>query len=429
MQRGRRRVVGRKILTIKPFADWRALKRPLPLFLIVVCIMLVGLVVLPEIFGTGKMRDYPLWHRVGQRIWDGAALYEDFDFIYPPFAALFLALPSQLGKVPHYLILALGNCLALWLAVYMSRELAAGERKPGGWIAVLPPLMVLPQIFENFDLGQPNILLLTAMLAGLLLLRAERPVLAGGMFAFAAAVKAFPIAVLPYLLWRRHWKASASLVAFLAVFLVLAPAPFRGFERNIAELTQWVDAMKGTEDGFGQRDAQNWSWKNQSVVALTHRLTRPLDYLRVDRGERQAYMNLFDLAYDEANLVLLGVLGLLGVGFVGVMLPASRMTRKSFAEETAILICLMTVTSPLARSYYFVWLLYPVSVLLQRAMDDPRPVVRRRTWIGLVFGAVLAGITASRTLQAYGNETMASFLFIGMLAWHMRNPPAQSPTS
>lgn len=412
-----------------PFADFRRLGRPLTVFLIVISIFMIGLVLVPELFGTGKTRDYPLWHRVGLRVWNGAALYDGFDFIYPPFAALFLALPAQLGKVPLYIILAVGNCLMLWLAVALARDLATGHRQPAGWIELLPPLMVVPQIYENFDLGQPNILLLAVMLLGFRLLLADRPGLAGGVFAFAAAVKAFPITVLPWLLWRRHWKASASLVAFLAVFLVLAPAPFRGFDRNVAELGQWVEAMIGTEDGFGQRETQNWSWKNQSVVAIVHRLTRPLDYLRVDGGDSQATMNLFDRTYDEANLILLGVLAVLGIGFVAAMPPSSRTTRKSFAEETAILICLMTITSPLARSYYFIWLLYPVTVLLWRAVDDPRPLVRRRTWIALVGGAVLGCVTASRTLQAYGNATIASLLFIVVLAWHMRNPPPSPATS
>ena len=35
----------------------------------------------------------------------------------------------------------------------------------------------------------------------------------------------------------------------------------------------------------------------------------------------------------------------------------------------------MTVASPLARQYYFMWLFFPMTVLMHRAAFDPRPAV------------------------------------------------------
>ena len=40
----------------------------------------------------------------------------------------------------------------------------------------------------------------------------------------------------------------------------------------------------------------------------------------------------------------------------------------------------MTVASPLARQYYFLWLFFPITVLIHRAAYDPRPAVRAGTW-------------------------------------------------
>ena len=65
---------------------------------------------------------------------------------------------------------------------------------------------------------------LDVLVGGLCLLQAGRSWSAGALFAAAAAIKAFPFTILPYLVWRRHWRATASLVIFVAVFLVLAPA-------------------------------------------------------------------------------------------------------------------------------------------------------------------------------------------------------------
>jgi len=36
------------------------------------------------------------------------------------------------------------------------------------------------------------------------------------------------------------------------------------------------------------------------------------------------------------------------------------------------LFCLMTVASPLARQYYFLWLFFPMTILIHRAAYDPR---------------------------------------------------------
>ena len=100
------------------------------------------------------------------------------------------------------------------------------------------------------------------------------------MFAAATALKGpFRVAILPYLLWRRRWGAAASMVVLTAVFLLLVPAPFRGFQHNLAEVKTWANGMvfSSGEKGFGQRPEQNWGWKNNSLIAMVHRYTRPIN--------------------------------------------------------------------------------------------------------------------------------------------------------
>ena len=135
-----------------------------------------------------------------------------------------------------------------------------------------------------FDLGQPNLVLLAMMLYGFWLLQ-HASALDGGQHVCARhRDQGFPLAVLPYLVWRRQWAAAASTLVFLGMFLFVVPAPIRGFEHNAAELKTWYQGMVGSssEKGFGQRDEQNWSWVNQSIIAVTHRLTRPVNYNQDD---------------------------------------------------------------------------------------------------------------------------------------------------
>jgi hypothetical protein len=249
------------------------------------------------------------------------------------------------------------------------------------------------------------------------------------MFALAIAIKIFPVAVLPYLVWRRHWTAAVSTIVFTLVLLFVAPAPIRGFQHNVAELDTWYQGMVGTssEKGFGQRDEQNWSWVNQSIIAVTHRLVRPVNWNQVDPTKPPRTMNVIDIDYTTANWIVLAVSAVLGLGFLRIMPREKDRTPRSDAEELGILFCLMTVASPLARQYYFMWLFFPLTALIHRAAFDERAKVRLGTWLALAAAVLLILLSLPvfpLVLQAWGNNLAATAVIAGALAWHISHPPA-----
>ena len=411
-------------------------RKPLDVLFLLTCVGLTAEVLLPEIFGRGKSKDYPLWYEAGQQVLHGASLYPSdpnayFSFIYPPVAAILLAIPSWFGKIPLYFLLCLLNSAAWWMTGQFSNAMTGTGREPGPWLAALPGFATLTYIYDMFDLGQPNLVLLALMLGGFWLLQHRRPIAAGSLFALATAIKVFPIAVLPYLVWRRHWLSAASVAAFLGIFLVLVPAPIRGAQRNIDELVTYARGMIGTssEKGFGQRDTQNWSWVNQSVIAVTHRLVRPVNFNQDDVSKPPQTMNIVSVDFKTANAIVVIVMALIGLGFIAVLPRRANMTPRSTAAELGILFCLMTIASPLARQYYFIWLYFPMTVLMHRAAFDPRERVRRLTWLTLMVAGALQLLSLPifpKLFQALGNNLAATFVLIGALIWHMRNPPASS---
>src|SRR3984957_14042838 len=217
------------------------------------------------------------------------------------------------------------------------------------------------------------------------------------------------------------------MVVFLGILLFVVPAPIRGFAHNVSELKTWYQGMVGSssEQGFGQRGEQNWSWVNQSIIAMTHRLTRPVNYNQDNPAKPPAYMNLVDLDFKSANWAVIAVSLAIGLGFIAVMPPRSRRTPRSDAEELGILFCLITVASPLARQYYFMWLFFPLTVLMHRAAYDPRAAVRRGTWIVLAIAGVLVCLSLPvfpHDLQAFGNNFFATAVIVGGLVWHLLHP-------
>ena len=415
---------------------WPSFRRPLDVLFLVACVLLSADVLVPEILGHGKTKDYSLWYWAGQQVLHGGNLYpkgpnEVFDFLYPPLSAILLAIPSYFGKIPLYIGLCLLNAAAWWMTGQLSNAMTGSGREPGPWLAALPGIVTITFVFDMFDLGQPNLVLLAMMLFGFWWLWQGRAWLAGSMFALATAIKVFPVAVLPYLLWRRQWAGAASMVAFLGIFLFLVPAPIRGFDRNVSELTTWYRGMVGSnsEQGFGQRDAQNWSWVNQSIIAVTHRLVRPINYNQINPGKPPQYMNIANLDYKTANRVVLAVFAAIGLAFIGILPARRKMTPRSTAEEVGILFCLMTIASPLARQYYFIWLFFPLTVLFHRAAFDPRPRVQAATrWaLGVCFALMVLSLPVfPKILQAAGNNLVATFVLVAALAWHIHHPPSAS---
>jgi hypothetical protein len=188
--------------------------------------------------------DYELWYATGKHVLAGDEIYffraGKYDFMYPPPCALFLAGASLLGQEGLIFLLVAINSAAWFCSAKLSAILATGQRgKINPWLYLIPSLLVVVYIWSSYHLGQPNLVLLALMVGAFVALRAECEIVGGGLIAVAAAIKAFPVLAIIYLVYRRYWKAAISLVATLVFLLLVLPAPFRGFERAWHDLEKW----------------------------------------------------------------------------------------------------------------------------------------------------------------------------------------------
>jgi hypothetical protein len=343
-------------------------RRVLALFLLSVALCLAD-VVIPELFAGGKTKDYELWFNTGRAVLNGGDIYAGrgdglLSFLYPPFAAVLLAPLSLLGKPGMYGALALINAGAWVVVAYALRVLCA--RAPHTALSdLLPSLICGSLIFLTFDLGQPNLLLLAFILCGFVAIEAGRRGLGGALIGFAAAIKAFPIAILFYLAARRQWRAAIAMVLALAIFSLAIPAAVFGPGKAVTDLTRWTIAMTSVNQQiFGQRPNHNWSYHNQSLFALTHRLTRPIDAAESPTPARAFTINVVDLGFAGANRVYLALCALIGGAFLVLLAKADARRREMRVCELAILLSLDVVASPEAHDYYFVWLIFPIAALI-----------------------------------------------------------------
>ncbi len=405
-------------------------------------------------------KDYPLWYYVGRvvvedshlRTADGGPwpLYPTapnaiFPFMYPPFAALCLGALSLLGPTGMLLVLLALNVVSVAVAVELSVRLVAGTGNVSPWLRIVPSAVCLFFLNDMFMLGQPNLGLLCLVLGGLTLTRSGKrthAVAAGGLFALATALKAFPAVVIVYLLWRRQWAAAASMVLFGLLFFVAVPATVRGWDRSLGELKTWADGMLGRqgEQGSGQRPEQSVGWRNQSLLGVGHRFLRPANaraeetagqtvmaeqaaalagatapatFVRTDDWPgKPLYVNLLNLDYRGAMIGTVAIAGLLGIGFIVAMPKRAARTRGTDAAEFAALVTLMTIGTPYAFGYYFVWLLVPLTVLVHRGMQPGG-------WPAWVAAVVVVAGFAAGGLSAFRGAVPGAVLPMacGALFW------------
>src|SRR5437763_2693352 len=363
--------------------------------------------------------DYELWYATGKHVLAGDEIYffraGKYDFMYPPPCALFLASASLLGQGGLIVLLVAINSVAWFYSAKLSAVLAAGNRgTTNSWLYLIPSLLVIVYIWSSYHLGQPSLVLLALMLGAFVALRTKREIVAGSLIAVAAAIKAFPVLAIIYLVYRRYWKAAVSLVATLLFLLFILPAPLRGFERGWHDLEKWSAGMlKYSDVTVGQRPMRSYTWKNQSLVGVSNRLLRHVDADAASAPHTPVYVNVADLNFRVVNAIIISVALALGILFIAAMPRRDMRTTETDAIEFALLLLLMLMVTPLSFGYFYSWLMLPFAVVTQRVFAGKGSTILWWTLSALALLAV--GLIFPRGAQLYGNTFFATLLlFVGL---------------
>ncbi|HEY2573879.1 MAG TPA: glycosyltransferase family 87 protein [Verrucomicrobiaceae bacterium] len=346
-------------------------------------------------------KDYDTWDEVSRAVRNDKALYKAGhhavrDFYYPPaIATLFYTPLSYAGLPGMVLLLCLFTCLGHLVSLFLSVYFATGQLRAPPRIWLIAFVVGVPFVVDLYFLGQLNMTLLAVMLCGFLALEKQHPVMAGTLFAMSASAKAFPFSVIGYLVWRRHWTATISMLGALALILVFLPAPVRGFERNWRELCIWTDSMllHNSGDALANQPTRAFRYGNQTLMSVVHRLTRPLPVGREDEGDLT--VNLIDVSSTTSFLIFAAIAGSMCLAFVMLMPPRDRRTLETNAIEYCVVLLLIVIFSPKAGSYYYCWTIPGFTLVASAAMHAPKGSSRRR-WI--VIGLALSILVMSLAL-------------------------------
>lgn len=383
-----------------------------------------------------RSEDFTGYADVGRTFFEGRDVYLDTpagENTWPPFFSLVAVPFGLLDRHSPYAARLVWIALT-WVATFGALDLIARliYGKHLAWHAseaslalnspelLVPFLLAFPFILNNLELLQVNMILFTLAFWGLYLQANGKDVAGGIAIAAAAAMKVMAIVFLPYLVYRRRWRAVFWMASSSVVFFFL-PAIFTGWGRFWKDLALWLPAL---HDSMGAGNA------SQSVYAMWDRVlgygyipfTVPGTFILPMSGARSA-----TIAW-EITCAIAAVLAL--IAFRGTPRPNSRWAQ----IEWAVVFVGGTILSPLTRKPYLVVLLLPYALLYAawRSTDlDPRTrrILRDVMFVSFAFSIPtmhdVIGKSLAVRLEMGSIVTYGSLIMLCGLLWYRSRAPQQ----
>ena len=329
------------------------------------------------------MVDFEVNYRAGQRLTAGETLYQTRDghymFKYLPFSALFYVplstLPLDVAKPVWFGF----SVVAAWWLFRLSRRLVPQQNVTARYLDILPAVILAKFFFHELRLGQINILVTLVMLvavralpgSGTRSVRAE--LFAGTMVGLATALKPYAILFLPYFIVKRHGWCVAAWLGFV-LFALAVPSVFYGVEGNFAVLKQWVVTLSASTPTLLTTN------DNVSVIAFLMKWTSDLTF----------------------SLVLTGVvLGAVGVVMLAIV-AKGRSVMHAAVLESAIMLILIPLVSPLGWDYTFLMSVLGITLLINYFVLLPR--------LGQIVLAANFAVIALALYDLMGREAYSIFM-------------------
>jgi hypothetical protein len=375
------------------------------------------------------------WHcEHGQRFLAGII---DRDHYLPARGLLDVALavgPYRLTAALAYLasLSMLLVCWRLWdrMAAHSATATAAMSRV-AGFFAVL---LLLPYLQRDLDECGLQVWLLFFLTMGGFALSRGRGLQAGFWLGTAAIYKVTPLLCLPFLLWKRQWRAAGWMTVFLVAWCA-APALVSGWAENVRTHKQWwADALRlrsahqAYPSLLEREPPQIYNLSLYAAIARwleTYPPGHPL-YL-----QDPWFVQVGHFTSEKAYLVQQGILGILALlfawktrAFWNDANPAA-----TFPGEWAAICALCALLSPLCWKHHFAIVL-PCAFLVLRNMATAASIARLRIVLICAIGTVAylcrdfaVGRQLASVLLSYKVDTLAVCTLV-VWALVLRRPAA-----
>jgi alpha-1,2-mannosyltransferase len=329
---------------------------------------------------------------------------------WPPFflfIAALLALLARVSLAGALLLWQLGSVAAIWGIVRLLPRLLGDEPARFDSTAVLVPVLLTARLLqEHLQHTQVNLYVLLLILLAFFLFQRRRQALGGLSLAAAVSLRAVPILFVGYLLYKRAWSAAAWTGGFLLVMNLVLPVVAFGPTSAAERWRSWR--------AVAAREAADPTpvYSNQSLLAGLKRL------LTAEGGARDPVryaIASWPTARVQIVFTVLVAAAVLALGFLFWRHPPG-VTGIHMAGEVGVLVCLMTLVSPLAWKAHFVTLLVGYWLVWRAAGTAQPPAV---AWWGsfaclTLSASALVGGRLSHILESWNVITVGALLVLAM---------------
>lgn len=337
---------------------------------------------------------------------------------YPP---LFLCLFRPLASLPLAAVAgiwAVSKVLLLGLVAWTwYRRYPPSRFGPALGISAF---LLLPYLVYELQVGNVQ-LFLVEMVCLALLLCDKRPFVSSLLLGLAAAVKVWPVFILPFLAvrGRGRWRIGVQTLIAMGVFTVV-PGFWLGWRNLFLLLKQWFLQEQRINALLGDR----W-YPSQSLRGVMLRYLTQMDYSGLlDQNYRRVnFVSLPSWEVRQFWLLLAVVLGLLALVWV------YRCAHDGAAHS--IFFCSLLIIEPNVQRLAYATLLWPILYAGIVMTDDKAPRFTRWLLLGAAAVAVLEplvpGAASQRLAQVLGVDFFGvlvplTIAFLAYSSWGMSSP-------
>jgi len=333
-----------------------------------------------------KPSDFSVYLEAGNYLKNGQNPYGEWLFVsegnyckyfYSPLWALILIPFTYFPPFIPSFIWLLGSIFFLYRIAVLLRLYAHIQRlnpQLERWVFMGVLVCSARFVLDNFAMVQLTIFLVWSSLEALRLMQSKNWVYGAALLPFAINVKLLPLVLIPYLLYRGHFKATTVILLF-SVFYLLVPALFLGWEMNTLLLQGWFDVINPSN----AEHTLETELGPHSLTALIPTLFSKTD------GILDLNRNLFSFSLQRAITVLQIVrlaLILLTLYFIGkrIFRPAETALHELYA--LAYIFLLIPLIFPHQQKYAFFCLVptfYYIFCFLAYTVETHTGIKRRKT--------------------------------------------------
>ncbi len=284
------------------------------------------------------------------------------------------------------------------------------------------PFAMIFIFFDNIQLGQSNIIMMFAVVAGVYYLNMNKAAKAALSIGFAIAFKTTPLLFGFFLLLKKKFKAAVLTGVFSLFFMICVPMLFYGPQNGIDYFVDWNKLVLTPfmEGGEVQTSNTGVTHTNQSLDAILIR------NFALHGAEQSNLFNAGIMTVEQARFTGKVIKLLLVVLLLVVCLKKGVQTGYRLIYQASIFFAAIIIISPASWLNHYIVLLPAMIVAFHEVLNNPKGKKLLLICTLSAVGLIVVSVTPAIQSLSFYFLGLIVFMF-GYVLHYFRNFDHQKP--